>query len=108
MQFHPRLAALALAFACSHAAFAVQPGEPEVLPWSGGLSQVQGASPDLASSYFLDRGFWLRVLRDHPEGVVAAVPQRGGLVFASAADDDAIEELRFSAAALYAGGGGTR
>jgi hypothetical protein len=83
-------------------------GTPEVLPWSGELMQVQGASPDLANSYFLDHDFWLRVLRDHPEGVVAAVPQRGGLVFASADDDSAIEELRFSAAALYAGAGGAR
>lgn len=83
-------------------------GAPEVLPWSGELMQVQGKSPDFASSYFLDRDFWLRVLRDHPEGIVAAVPQRGGLVFASADDDDAIEALRFSAAALYAGGGGAR
>jgi uncharacterized protein YtpQ (UPF0354 family) len=83
-------------------------GTPEVLPWSGGLMQVQGRSPDLASSYFLDRDFWMGLLREHPEGVVVAVPQRGGLVFGSAADEDAIDELRFSAAALYAGAGGTR
>lgn len=83
-------------------------GEPRALPWSGGLMQVQGGQADLASSYFLDRDFWMRVLRAHPEGVVAAVPQRAGLVFGSAADANAIEELRFSAAALYAGAGGTR
>jgi hypothetical protein len=83
-------------------------GEPASSPWSGGLMQVQGSAPDLASSYFLDREFWMGVLRDYPEGVVAAVPQRGGLVYGSAADDEAVETLRFSAAALYAGGGGTR
>jgi uncharacterized protein YtpQ (UPF0354 family) len=83
-------------------------GEPEALPWSGELMQVQGRSPDFASSYFLDRDFWMAMLREHPEGIVAAVPERGGLVFASAADEDAIDELRFSAAALYAGAGGTR
>jgi hypothetical protein len=47
-------------------------------------------------------------LREHPEGIVVAVPQRGGLVFTSAADEESIGELRFSAAALYAGGGGAR
>lgn len=83
-------------------------GTPTAVPWSGGLMQVQGRAPDFASSYFLDREFWLAVQRGHPEGVVAAVPQRGGLVFASANDDDAIDTLRFSAAALYAGAGGRR
>jgi hypothetical protein len=83
-------------------------GEPQAVPWSGELMQVQGGSSDLASSYFLDRDFWMRELRAHPEGIVAAVPERGGLVFGSAADEGAIEELRFSAAALYAGAGGTR
>jgi hypothetical protein len=83
-------------------------GEPASTPWSGGLMQVQGRAPDLASSYFLDHDFWMHVLREHPEGVVAAVPQRGGLVYGSAGDAEAIETLRFSAAALYAGGGGTR
>jgi hypothetical protein len=83
-------------------------GEPSALPWSGGLMQVQGAAPELASSYFLDRDFWMTELREYPEGIVAAVPERGGLVFGSAADEDAIESLRFSAAALYAGAGGAR
>lgn len=83
-------------------------GAPSATPWTGGLMQVQGGAPDLASSYFLDREFWLGVLREHPEGVVAAVPERGGLVFGSAADEDAIANLRFSAAALYAGAGGAR
>jgi uncharacterized protein YtpQ (UPF0354 family) len=83
-------------------------GTPHATPWTGGLMQVQGSAPELASSYFLDRQFWNAQIREHPEGVVAAVPQRGGLVFASAADSDAIDELRFSAAALYAGAGGAR
>ena len=36
------------------------------------------------------------------------MPQRGGLVFAAADDQEALAALRFSAAALYAGAGGTR
>jgi hypothetical protein len=83
-------------------------GTPAAVPWSGGLMQVQGESPDLTSSYFLDRDFWVAMQRGHPQGLVAAVPERGGLVFAAADDDEALEVLRFSAAALYAGAGGAR
>lgn len=78
-------------------------GAPQARPWSGGLMQVVGGSPDLASSYFLDRGFWNGLLLQHPEGVVVSVPQRGGLLYASASDEQALVNLRFTAAALYAG-----
>jgi hypothetical protein len=83
-------------------------GLPVVMPWSGGLMQVQGTAPDLTSSYFLDREFWQALQNRYPEGLVVAVPRRGGLVYASASDDDAIASLRFSVAALYAGGPGAR
>jgi hypothetical protein len=83
-------------------------GTPVAEPWSGGLMQVHGNAPELDSSYFLDRGFWLEQLRDSPAGVVAAVPRRGGLVFARADDDSAVATLRFSAAALFASNEGTR
>jgi hypothetical protein len=77
-------------------------GVPQAQPWSGGLMQVHGSSPDLDSSYFLDRAFWQEQLQQSPAGIVAAVPGRGGLVFARADDEDAIATLRFSAAALFA------
>jgi hypothetical protein len=48
-------------------------GEPVAQPWSGGLMQVHGNAPELDSSYFLDRGFWLEQLRHSPAGIVAAV-----------------------------------
>lgn len=83
-------------------------GAPDVHPWSGGLMQVQGKSPDLTSSYFLDREFWQDLQSRHPDGLVVAVPQRGGLVYAPVDDPSAVTSLRFSAAALYAGGSGTR
>lgn len=78
-------------------------GTPVAEPWSGGLMLVHGKSPDLDSSYFLDRQFWLDTVRDYPQGVVAAVPRRGELVFARADDEMAVTSLKFSAAALYAG-----
>ncbi len=83
-------------------------GSPEAQPWSGGLMQVQGLSPDFASSYLLDREFWKQQQRGHPEGIVAAVPKRGGLVYAPAGDEAALTALRFSTAALHATGDGTR
>lgn len=83
-------------------------GHPVALPWSGGLMQVQGNAPDLDSSYFLDRAFWLEQLRHSPAGIVAAVPDRGGLVFAKADDSAALASLRFSAAALFARSDRTR
>jgi hypothetical protein len=83
-------------------------GVPVAQPWSGGLMQVHGNAPELDSSYFLDRAFWQEQLRQSPAGIVAAVPDRGGLVFARADDESAIATLRFSAAALFAGSEDTR
>jgi len=79
-------------------------GAPAATPWSGGLMQVQGSAPDLNSSYFLDLEFWQEQQRAHPQGLVVAVPRRGGLVYAPLDDEQAVTSLRFSAAALYAGG----
>lgn len=77
-------------------------GPPVAEPWTGGLMQVHGNAPELDSSYFLDREFWLSQLRQYPQGVVAAVPGRGGLVFARADDETAVATLRFGAAAMFA------
>ena len=83
-------------------------GVPVAQPWSGGLMQVHGNAPELDSSYFLDRAFWEEQLRRSPQGLVVAVPDRGGLVFARADDETAVATLRFGAAALYAGNETTR
>ncbi|TFZ08582.1 hypothetical protein [Ramlibacter humi] len=83
-------------------------GEPVVRPWQGGLMQVTGRADDLNSSYFLDRAFWQAQEALHPGGVVVAVPQRGGLLFAPASDETAVLALRFSAPALYAAARRTR
>jgi hypothetical protein len=83
-------------------------GAPVAEPWTGGLMQVRGHSPELASSYFLDRQFWMEQLRHYPEGIVAAVPGREGLVFAPADNELAVASLRFSAAALFVSSDRTR
>ena len=58
-------------------------GEPVSKPWTAGLMQVVGRADDLNSSYFLDRPFWQSLEARHPQGVVVAVPQRGGLLYGS-------------------------
>ena len=77
-------------------------GEPTVRPWRAGLMQVLGRADDLNSSYFLDRPFWRSLEARHAQGLVVAVPQRGGLLYAPADDQEAVAALRFSAAAIYA------
>ena len=83
-------------------------GAPVAQPWEGGVMQVHGNAPELDSSYFLDRDFSLEQSQGSPEGIVAAVPDRGGLVFARADDAAAVATLRFSAAVLFAQNSDTR
>lgn len=83
-------------------------GDPVAKPWTRGLMQVEGKSPDFDSSYFLDRGFWQRLLRQHPEGIVVAVTKRGGLLFAPITDSKAVDLLRTGVAYLYSSSGHMR
>ncbi|GAC1531929.1 MAG: hypothetical protein NVS2B4_11560 [Ramlibacter sp.] len=77
-------------------------GAPVSKPWTAGLMQVVGRADDLNSSYFMDRPFWQALEASHPQGVVVGVPQRGGLLYAPADDEEAVAALRFSATAIYA------
>jgi hypothetical protein len=77
-------------------------GEPVAKPWEGGLMQVQGKSPDLDSSYFLDRDFWNGLLKKHPEGLVVSVAKRGGLLYAPLSDTKSVDGLKGSVARLHA------
>ena len=76
-------------------------GEPKASPWND-LMQVQGKSPDLDSSYFLDREFWNGLLQQHPEGLVAIVAKRGGLLYAPASNQKAVESMRKAVSYLHA------
>lgn len=68
-------------------------GEPTFRQWSQGVQIVQGESPDIDSSYLLDDEFWEDLDSQHPEGLVVAVPKRGGLLFATANDSQAVDLL---------------
>jgi hypothetical protein len=76
-------------------------GKPVASPWEGGVMVVEGKSPDLDSSYFLDRSYWQSLLKSHPEGVVVSVPKRGGLLYAPLSDKSAVEGLKRGVGALY-------
>ncbi len=51
--------------------------------------------------YFLDRAFWKALLIQHPEGMIVAVPKRGGLLYAPISDTKAVEGLKRDVSALY-------
>lgn len=76
-------------------------GEPKATPWND-VFQVQGKSPDLDSSYFLDKEFWNAQLKQHPEGLVALVAKRGGLLFSPLANSKAVEGMRRGVGYLHA------
>jgi hypothetical protein len=77
-------------------------GEPTAMPWEGSLMQVRGSSPDLNSSYFLDRTYWQSLLKAHPEGLVVSVPSRGDLLYVPLPDTKAVDVLKHRVADLYA------
>jgi hypothetical protein len=76
-------------------------GEPSVTAWNN-LMSIEGKLPDLNSSYFLDREFWRKLLQKHPEGVVASVPKRGGLLYAPLSDVKAVDSLGKAVGYLHA------
>lgn len=83
-------------------------GKPKSVPWTDGLMLVQGESPDLDSSYFLDRSFWLDLLKQHPEGLVVAVAKRGGLLYVPLSDTKTVDGLRKGISYLYESSGNLR
>ena len=76
-------------------------GEPSASPWEGGLMSVTGKSPDLNSSYFLDRAYWQGLLKSHPEGLVVSVAKRGGLLYTPLSNTKAVEGLKRGVAYLH-------
>lgn len=76
-------------------------GPPSISPWSNGIMMVTGKSPDLDSSYFLDREFWQSLLQQYPQGLVVGVPARGSLLFVPASDKKNVEYFRKSVGILF-------
>lgn len=83
-------------------------GEPGASPWSGGIMEVTGKSPDFDSSYFLDRAFWRKVNEGNPDGVLVVIPKRGALLYAPASDKTAVDALKKGISQLYVTSGSAR
>lgn len=83
-------------------------GKPKSVAWKNGFWQVEGKSPDLDSSYFLDKEFWNELLQKHPDGVIVAVPKRGGLLYVPASNQAAVENLRQGVVAAHTSSGRMR
>lgn len=83
-------------------------GAPASQPWAGGLMEVVGGSSYLTSSYFLDRAYWRELLNQHPDGIVVAVPKRGGLLWVPLGDTEAVDRLKRGIAELHASSGDLR
>lgn len=82
-------------------------GEPQSRPWND-VMQVQGKSSDLDSTYFLDKSFWQKLLIQHPEGLVALVAKRGGLLYAPLSDAKAVDGMRRTVSYLHESSGTQR
>lgn len=75
-------------------------GEPRAVAWRD-VMEVRGKLPDLFSSYFLDKAYWDELVKRHPEGIVAAVVKRGGLLYAPMSNERGVNFLRHNVVPLY-------
>jgi hypothetical protein len=76
-------------------------GQPQTTRSEVGVISVFGTSPDLNSSYFLDRAFWNATLRKHPDGLIVAVPARGTLLYAPVSDTKSVTFLKQNIVKIY-------
>lgn len=75
-------------------------GAPYAVPWRE-VMEIRGKLPDLFSSYFLDKAYWDELLKRHPEGIVACVVKRGGLLYSPLTNERGVEFLRQNVVPLY-------
>lgn len=80
-------------------------GTPQIAPVAGGIHTVRGQHPDYNASYMLDRTFWRQQLEKFPQGMLAALPRKGVLMFAPAGDPAIEAELKKQAARMLASAG---
>ena len=83
-------------------------GEASATPFWEGTMSVESKSPDLISSYFLDRDYWRQLNKQHPEGLVVCVAKRGGMAWAPASNARAVQRLRQGVEYLYTSSGRLR
>lgn len=76
-------------------------GAPQPRLFNKGVYTLSGGNPEVYSGFWLDRSFWRSQLDRSADGLVLALPKKGNLLFAYAADAAAVDELRGTAARLY-------
>lgn len=79
-------------------------GPPQVSSLGGGVYVLRCAQQEQVSAYFLDRSFWREQLLKFPQGLLAALPRPGVLMFTPAGDGAAQAELERHAARMLHGG----
>jgi hypothetical protein len=83
-------------------------GPPQVSSLGGGVYVLRCAQQEQVSAYFLDRSFWREQLLKFPQGLLAALPRPGVLMFTPAGDAAAQAELERQAARMLHGGAAGR
>ncbi len=68
-------------------------GPPQVTPLADGVYALRGQHLEYNASYLLDRAFWRQQLEKFPQGLLAALPRKGVLLFAPAGDAAVQAEL---------------
>lgn len=77
-------------------------GAPQIGPLgSGAIHVLRCTQQERATGYFLDRAFWREQLAKFPQGLLAALPRSGVLMFAPAGDPAVEAELQQQAGRLY-------
>ena len=80
-------------------------GAPAIVAQTEGVQGLRAPHAAYAAALLLDRGFWRQQLARSPQGLVAAVPARGMLLFAPAGDAAAVQALVRQAARARAAAG---
>jgi hypothetical protein len=77
-------------------------GPPQVTSLADGVYTLRGAHLEYNATYLLDRGFWRGQLEKFPQGLLAALPRKGVLLFAAAGNAGVEAELGRQAARILA------
>ncbi|NML42630.1 hypothetical protein HHL11_02635 [Ramlibacter sp. G-1-2-2] len=80
-------------------------GPPQVASLGNGVYSLRGQHRDYDPCWLLDRTFWRAQLAKFPQGLLAALPRRGMLMFVPAGDPASEGELSRQATRLLANAG---
>lgn len=83
-------------------------GVPQIGTLGEGVYSLRGAHREYSPGYLLDRAFWRTQLEKFPQGLLAALPRHGVLLFAPAGDPAIEAELVRQAGRMAAAAGSAR